>query len=157
MGAVPGEELAQKRTLAALLVKLEQRQEPETLVPLIDDVIGWFRAHPDYDGLKRLFTELVSDAIEGTGVPLAIPDDLREMRTMLATLGKTWREEWTAKGKAEGKHEAQVRILLRLLERRFGPVPEGVRETVEAADRETLDRWLDRILDAPTRDALFED
>ncbi|NBC33932.1 MAG: transposase, partial [Alphaproteobacteria bacterium] len=43
------------------------------------------------------------------------------------------------------------------LERRFGPVPEGIRETVEAADRETLDRWLDRILDAPTRDALFED
>ncbi|NBC31121.1 MAG: transposase, partial [Alphaproteobacteria bacterium] len=151
MGAVPGEDLAQKRTLAALLVKLEQRQEPETLVPLIDDVIGWFRAHPDYDGLKRLFTELVSDAIDGTGVPLAIPDDLREMRTMLATLGKTWREEWTAKGKAEGKaegkHEAQVHILLRQLERRFGPVPEGIRETVEAADRETLDRWLDRILD----------
>ncbi|NBC33931.1 MAG: DUF4351 domain-containing protein [Alphaproteobacteria bacterium] len=91
---------------------------------------------------------------------------------MLATLGKTWREEWTAKGKAEGMaegltkglaegkaegtREAQVHILLRQLERRFGPVPEGIRETVEAADRETLDRWLDRILDAPTRDALFE-
>lgn len=75
-------------------------------------MIGWFRAHPDYDGLKRLFKELVSDAIAGTGVPLTIPDDLREMRTMLATLGKTWREEWTAQGRAEGQHETQDHIFL---------------------------------------------
>ena len=173
MGRVPGDELAQKRTLAALLVRLEQRRKPETLVPLIDEVIDWFRSHPGYHELKRLFTELVTAAIEGTGEPLAIPDDLREMRIMLATLGKTWREEWTAEGMAkgmakgreegreeglaEGEHQAQVRTMLRLLERRFGPVPEEVRQRMEAADSATLDSWLDRILDAPTRDAIFKD
>lgn len=71
---------------------------------------------------------------------------------MLATLGKTWREEWTA----EGQHQAQTRTLGRLLERRFGPVPADIRVRLEAAETETLDRWLDRILDAPTRDAVFE-
>jgi hypothetical protein len=83
---------------------------------------------------------------------------------MLATLGKTWREEWTAEGMAkgraqglaEGQHQAQVRTLLRLLERRYGPVPEDIRERVEAADLPALDRWLDRILDAPNRDAVFD-
>lgn len=172
MGRVPREDLTRKRTLATLLVRLEQRREPEALVPLIDEVIDWFRTHPGYDELKRLFTDLVTAAIEGTGKPLAIPDDLKEVRTMLATLGKTWREEWTAEGMAkglargkaeglaeglaEGEHQTQVRTMLRLLERRFGPVPVELRERINAADTATLDRWIDRILDAPTRDAVFE-
>lgn len=169
MGGAAGEVAARKQSLAALLVRLEQRHEPETLVPLIDAVIHWFRAHPDYDGLRRLFTELVANAIDGTGVPLAIPDDLREMRTMLATLGKTWREEWTAEGVAKGRAEglaegrvegrqmAQSDILVRHLERRFGPVPQDLRQRIDSADSATLDRWLDRILDAPTRDAVFDE
>ncbi|NBC33291.1 MAG: hypothetical protein GVY13_11505 [Alphaproteobacteria bacterium] len=168
MGAIPGEKLAGKRSLATLLVRLEQQQDPDTLLPLIDEVIDWFRRHPDYDGLKRLFAELVTNVIEGSGMPLPVPDDLQEMKTMLETLGKTWREEWTAEGRAqglaegmakglmEGQHQAQVRTLLRHLERRFGPVPEEVRQRVESADAGTLDRWLDRILDAPTREAVFE-
>ncbi|NBC33040.1 MAG: DUF4351 domain-containing protein [Alphaproteobacteria bacterium] len=181
MGGATGDDAARKDGLAALLVRLEQRHQPETLVPLIDAVIDWFRAHPDYDGLKRLFTELVANAIDGTGVPLAIPDDLKDMRTMLATLGKTWREEWTAEGLAkgraeglaeglaegraeglvegrvEGRQEAQTDILVRQIERRFGPVPQDLRQRIDAADSATLDRWLDRILDAPTRDAVFEE
>ena len=87
---------------------------------------------------------------------------------MLSTQIKRWREEWTAegiaKGMAEGRaegmdageHQAQMRTLLRQLERRFGPVPEETRDRIEAADTQTLDLWLDRILDAPTRDAVFD-
>ncbi|NBC32669.1 MAG: transposase [Alphaproteobacteria bacterium] len=183
MGASGSDALARPDSLAALLVRLEQRQEPETLVPLIDAVIDWFRSHPGYEELKRLFTELVQDAIDAAGVQLAVPGDLRETRAMLSTQIKRWREEWTAEGMAKGvaegmamgvaegkakgvaegraeglsagEHRAQVRTLLRLLERRFGPVPEDIRERIEAADRETLEVWLDRILDAPSRDAVF--
>ncbi|NBC33867.1 MAG: hypothetical protein GVY13_14430 [Alphaproteobacteria bacterium] len=152
-------------------------------MPLIDAVIDWFRSHPGYEELKRLFTELVRDAIDAAGVRLAVPGDLRETRAMLSTQIKRWREEWTAEGMAKGEaegmakgmakgeaegmakgvaegmnageHRAQVRTLLRLLERRFGPVPGDIRDRIEAADRQTLDLWLDRILDAPTRDAVF--
>jgi hypothetical protein len=161
MGMVPGDELARKQTLAALLVRLEQRQGPETLLPLIDAVIDWFRTHPDYDGLERIFTDLVADAISQAGLRLAVPGELRETRAMFTQQIKLWREEWTAegmaKGMAKGEHKAQARTLLRLLDRRFGPVPADVRERVEAAEPETLDLWLDRIVDAPTRDAVFEE
>lgn len=68
--------------------------------------------------------------------------------------------EGEAKGEARGKAEGEVRgkadSLLRLRERRFGPVPPARREKVNAADIATLDRWLDRIFDAPTLDAVFD-
>ncbi|WP_286209124.1 DUF4351 domain-containing protein [Azospirillum sp. A1-3] len=54
--------------------------------------------------------------------------------------------------KAEGKAET----LLRLLERRFPPVPETRRAQVQAATVEQLDAWLDAVLDAPDLDAVFE-
>ncbi len=58
-----------------------------------------------------------------------------------------------AEGKAKGKAEA----LMRLLDRRFGPVPDTLRSQVAVADLVTLDRWFDRALDASTVDAVFSD
>jgi hypothetical protein len=159
MGAFPGDDLARRKSLAALLFRLEHRHEPEALAGLVDEVIGWFRQHPGYDELKRLFTELVKQAIEGVGVTIALPDDLMEIRTMLATQGEAWKRQWKAEGQAEGEArgeiKGQARSLLRLLEKRFGPASEAVRTRVVAADITTLDRWLDQVLDAPTVDAVF--
>jgi hypothetical protein len=72
--------------------------------------------------------------------------------TMVSLAAREWiaegKVQGRAEGKAEGLHEGQVRTLLRLLGRRFGPVPDTVQARVNAADVETLDRWLDRVLDA---------
>ncbi len=152
MGAFAGDDLARRRSLAALLFRLEHRLAPEALASL-----GWFRAHPGYEELKRLFTELVRQAIEGVGVTVTIPDDLMEMKTMLATQGEAWKQQWKAEGEAEGIAKGQARTLLRLVDRRFGPVSEAVRARVNGADLDTLDRWLDRVLDAPTLDAVFDE
>ena len=65
--------------------------------------------------------------------------------------------EGLQQGRQEGRQEGGVRSLLRLLERRFGPVPEPVRARVAAADLDTLERWFDRGIDAPTLDAVFDD
>lgn len=157
MGGFSGEVLARRRSLAALLFRLERRQEPETLAPLIDEVVGWFRRHPGYEELRRLFTELVTRSIEGVGGEVAIPDDLMEIKTMLETLGQTWREQWKAEGRAEGRSEGVAHALLRQLERRFGPLPDQVKAQVSAADPETLERWLDRVLDAPTLGDALDD
>ncbi len=99
---------------------------------------------------------------------------------MLESLGEIWREQWKAEGllaglakgraeglekgraegleegRAEGLEEGRARALLRLLERRFGPLPEDQRARVLTAGSDTLDLWLDRVLDAPTPDAVFE-
>lgn len=55
------------------------------------------------------------------------------------------------------RKEERATTLLRLVEKRFGTIPETLRERVQSGPKAELDRWLDRILDAPTLEALFAD
>jgi hypothetical protein len=57
--------------------------------------------------------------------------------------------------RAEGRAEGAARLLVRLLTRRFGAVPDGVRTRIDAAPVEQLEAWSDRILDATTLDDVF--
>lgn len=151
-------------SLAELLVRLEQPQaDPEHLAALIDEVIVWFRGHPDYGTLKMLFTELVRQAIGSLDPPVALPDDMQEMRAMVASNTQEWFRKWKAEGLAEGRAEGRAEgerkgkadTLLRQLRRRFGAVPAETETLVRAADGARLDGWCDRILDARTLDEVF--
>lgn len=64
-------------------------------------------------------------------------------------------EEFRRRGRAEGKAEGKAETLTRLLARRFGPLGDGVKARIAAADGKTLDRWLDRVLDAPDLDGVL--
>ena len=128
---------------------------PDALEALLDEVAGWFRLHPDHEELKRLFTELVHQAIAGFGAPVPIPDDLAEMKTMLATLAESWKQGWKAEGKIEGKIEGKGEALVRLAERRFGPLPDALRQRVETADAASIEGWLDGLFDATSLEMLF--
>jgi len=81
-----------------------------------------------------------------------IPEELKEMRAMLATQGERWITKWTAQGRAEGKADT----LLRQLGRKFREVPPSVVARVRTANIDQLDEWSDRILDAKTLDNVFE-
>jgi hypothetical protein len=60
-------------------------------------------------------------------------------------------EKLIAKGEARGR----VAVLLRMLEARFGPVPDAVIARLRAATVEELDRCADRLLGAATIDDVF--
>ena len=64
-GAFSQDDLTRRDSLAALLFRLEHCHTPEELVHLIDEVIGWFRRHPDYRTLQHLFTDVVQQAARG--------------------------------------------------------------------------------------------
>jgi hypothetical protein len=51
-------------------------------------------------------------------------------------------------GRLEGQLVGQAALLERQLTRRFGPLPNEVRERLSAASREQLEVWGDRVLDA---------
>jgi len=110
-----------------------------------------------------MFTKLVRQAIKAAGVTTPIPAEMQEIRTMITTLGATWREEWLGvgreegekKGKEEGKKEGKAELLLRMFMRRFGtPAPE-VEARVRAAESGQLDAWGERLIDAPTAADVF--
>ena len=63
--------------------------------------------------------------------------------------------EGEARGLAEGEARGEAKSLMRLLVKRFGPLPEPVVEQIAAGSIEELDRWVDRVLDATDLDAVF--
>jgi hypothetical protein len=57
---------------------------------------------------------------------------------------------------AEAAITTKRETLLRLLERRFGGLPEDARLRVESADTDQLDSWFDRGIDAPSLESVFD-
>jgi hypothetical protein len=75
----------------------------------------------------------------------------------MPTIAEVYIAQGHAQGLAEGELKGQAEILLRMLRRRFGAVPESVELRVREATGDDLDRWTDGIFDAQSLDALFAD
>src|SRR2546423_1098542 len=81
-----GRGLARRDSLAALLFRLERRQSEEEFRKLIVEVRDWFSRHPEFEPLKRPFSELTKRPFEGLELNTSPPDSFEEQDTMLATL-----------------------------------------------------------------------
>ena len=62
-----------------------------------------------------------------------------------------------ARGQARGEARGEAKALTRLLQDRFGTLPDSFRTRIENADVELLDRWLSRVYRAATLEAVFAD
>ena len=71
---------------------------------------------------------------------------------LMSTVAEAWVREGEARGRAEGKAET----LLRLLQRRFGPVPGNARARVAVGSAAEIDAWLDALLDAQSLTEVFD-
>ncbi|MCG8420795.1 MAG: DUF4351 domain-containing protein, partial [Proteobacteria bacterium] len=58
-------------------------------------------------------------------------------------------------GRDEGRQAGQRAIVLRLLTKRFGPLPPAALERIEQADTSTLEHWADRLLTADSLDEVL--
>ncbi|MEA2601515.1 MAG: hypothetical protein QOF89_2507 [Acidobacteriota bacterium] len=140
-------ELESLRNLAAALFRLEKSRGPQDIERVLTALLGWLQ-EPELAELKRSFAEWVVEVLLPGRVPgVTIPQvaDLQEVRSMLAESVIEWTQQWKQEGleegleqgREEGREEGRrqvlekVReILLRDLERRFGPLPENVRRQV---------------------------
>jgi hypothetical protein len=152
MGAFPKKQLAQRASLVALLFRLEQRQSPEELRELLDEVISWFGQHEGNERLKGLFAELVREVFAGRGVRLSGSEGLSEMKTRISVDWDAGKEQWVAKGMAKGKAEA----LLCLLVERFGAVAPSWQKRIQGAKLATLERWFKRAIVASDLRSVFQ-
>jgi hypothetical protein len=164
--ALPGSELERRDSLVALLFRLEAGPGPAELFGLIDEIIGWFRQHPDYATLKQLFTEIVGYALseqpgfanEQTALPA---NDLLEMRNMVPERFRKWADEVRAQAIVETRTQTRTQTLAdalsRLLRRRFGELPQSCTERIYSASDNELDAWMDRVMDAVSISDLLDD
>ena len=66
------------------------------------------------------------------------------------------KEEGRVEGEQEGARKEAMTLLTRLLERRFGPLPEAATQKLSAADLATLEAWSLRLLDAGSLEEVLE-
>lgn len=148
--------LAVGRPAVLALVGQTHMAQPEVVLP---EVVTRLRQVPDAEQRGRLLTTLLAlleDEEMITMVErLLADDDVLLDLPYLQRLRAQERAEGHAEGRAEGRRQEAAEILLRQLQGRFGPVPEAVQSRVEAADRATLEQWSDRVVSAPTLEAVF--
>ncbi|NEX17756.1 MAG: transposase [Halochromatium sp.] len=58
-------------------------------------------------------------------------------------------------GIEQGERKGEAKLLLRQMERKFGPADVRLRQQIQEADAETLLEWSDRILTAESPEAVF--
>ena len=97
---------------------------------------------------------------------VAFPEltDLREVKTMLAERVQEWTREWREQGRKAGRQEGHQKgllvggrtVLIRQLEKKFGPLTDYHRQRLQAADAETLLVWSERLLTADTIDDVLQ-
>jgi hypothetical protein len=141
----------------------------------------WLRAIDRWSVLLRAVENDASDAdpydlLDAVGWYLVDTSDLDENQVQMAferhlnhpenqrmTTGQRIRMESREIGRAEGRNEgriearieAKAETLIRLLQRRFGPLTQSRRDQIAGASVEQIDQWTDRLLDAASCDDVF--
>ena len=64
---------------------------------------------------------------------------------------------WVFHRRGGGKAEGKAEVLLRLLQLKFGMVPEPAAARVRAASLAELDRWVERVITATTLESVLAD
>jgi hypothetical protein len=161
-GAFSADDLAGREGLPALLFRLESSSDPAELVGLANAVVAWFAGHPGLQAARAVFVELLGAAMAPLGPDVRVPEELLEVRNMLATRIEQWKQKLLLEGEEKGRQQglqqaeaALAALLLRQLERRFGALPDWARQRVLAADTVTIQDWGLRVLEAASLEEVF--
>ncbi len=167
-GAFAVQDLVGRDALPALLFRLESSPDPEQVVALADAVLGWFARHPGFEALRSAFAALLRGLMGPLAPEVRMPEELQEVRNMLATRAEAWKQQWLLEGeqkgeqkgrragRQEGRQEGEAAFLTRLLERRFGPLPAWASERIAAADTNALEEWGLRVLESGSLDEILQ-
>jgi hypothetical protein len=162
-GAFSEAELEKRDGLPALWFRLEDAGDPDRLLAVADAVIAWLTRHPGFQGARAAFAALLGAKMTTFQPDVQVPADLLEVRDMGTNRLEKWLEahqqQYLEKGLEEGlekgRRAGEAALLLRLLERRFGALPQSVNDHVLAAQIAELDDWGLRLLDAASLGEVF--
>ncbi len=108
------------------------------------------------DTALEILESLLRDYVQGT--QRVAEDDARRLLQQTAPgdpIMQTFIDRYIEQGLEQGKRQGEAEVLLRLLERKFGPTSATLRQRIQEADAETLLHWSERILTADTAEAVF--
>jgi len=159
--------------LTLLFLQFVRAQTPEVALPLLlawrdllrriqqepaglqrSKMLTWYlidQVKPDDEALRRQLTE-AAGPIAGENAMTSYEELMSRAEARGVARGVAMGE---AKGEARGEAKGEQTVLLRLLTRRFGPLPADVEARVRQADTARLELWADRVLEARTLDEVL--
>jgi hypothetical protein len=156
--------LARPGNLVAMLFRLENCFQYNRVKDLVRGLIESLRG-AGQDGLRRAFAvwldKVILARLSREGVATA--NELWEKPTMLSERFDVWeeelrqagRQEGRQAGRQEGRQEGESLLLLRLLRKRFGEVPDSVLGRLHDAKSDELEYWAERLLEVTSLNELF--
>lgn len=82
-----------------------------------------------------------------------------ELQGEIMTIAQQWKEEGIQQGMKQGiqqgMQQGEATILMRLIRRRFGDIPQSLAQRIIQADAETLLQWGDKVLEAADIEEIF--
>jgi predicted transposase/invertase (TIGR01784 family) len=139
------------RNTIASLFRIETTTEPEEFFHLTRE-LATLLPRGEEPELRRTITIWLLAVLRRSFPGATIPEtvDLEDTSMLEENM-----REWSKKNRKEGKREGMREVLVRLLERRFGPIPEEKRRRIEAIiSPARLNRLADQILTAKSLDEM---
>lgn len=120
---------------------------------MVSALVEWLAEPGDTELRRALAAWLMRVLLPARAAGAEVPEveDLREVKTMLRETVIDWTRDWKEKGRKEG----EIELLVRQMQRRFGPLDEGVRARLEAATAHQLLRWGERLIEAGSLEEVF--
>ncbi|WP_295439062.1 Rpn family recombination-promoting nuclease/putative transposase [uncultured Thiodictyon sp.] len=130
--------------LGDLLTLIEQVQDRATALEILESLLRYY-----VQGTGRV------EECDVRALLQQIPTGDPIMQTYIDRYIEQGRQQGVTQGVEQGRRQGEAAMLLRLIDRKFGPPSQSVRDRVANADPETLLRWSDRILTADSLDAVL--
>jgi predicted transposase/invertase (TIGR01784 family) len=162
-GRVPESELSEDNAVS-LVISLEGSRTPEQIYQNIGPMIEFLKRPGNAelsDAMTLLAAEMIPEHLaQDKGVMVAVKD-LKGVRTVLAENMEAWaegqRQVANQQGMQQGMQQGVGLSLKRILARRFKTaLPNELDERINAANVEQIEMWIDRCLDAPDLNGVFE-
>jgi len=170
-GSYDDDSLARHDNLVASLFRLEQCREHDQMEVLVIDLVDKLRKAGEASLCRAFATWLDKVVLKRLSGEHTMTINLWEKPTMLSERFDEWearfrlegrregrlegRQDGLVEGLLEGRREGEAAVLRRLLEKRFGDLPNPIRERLRNARFDELERWAERLLDVSSLDELF--
>ncbi len=156
LGVIEDERLSRDLTLRAGLLGLKYATRADQQRSKLRNVLAALKQAPSFIAPGFAYIMGAYKQIDRAELLGEVREVMPEYEGELMSIAA---REWMAEGQKQGREEGQKQgrrdSLLRLLERRFGRLPEQISERAAAGSAEEVDAWFDKAVDAATLDAVF--
>ncbi len=150
--------------LVAALFRLEHHRSSDEVAGLLELLVKWLSG-PEQADLRRSYLEWLRRRLPRWFPGETFPEmhDLQEAYEMITNRFEEWKErqrlagveQGMERGMAQGRLEGERKLVLRVIQHRFGDLPAAYRLRLQSASQAELEDLADRVLDASSLDDLF--